>query len=149
MLALTAAIFGEFRGFPSQNFGISLLRLGHLTQPFHFPALFFLGQVPLVLADLRVAEQVGLVPNLFRFGSQLDKDGYFGPKHVRNDRLDEEIDGPERIALEDLHLAVRVGREKDNGRRPAPIALADQRRRLEAIHSGHLDVQKNRCEIVI
>ena len=79
---------------------------------------------------------------------QRDEDLDLGAEDVGNERAHQVVDGSERVAPGDLHL-VGIGGEEDDRRVGGARALADQRRGLEAIHAGHVDVQQDHGGVVV
>ena len=84
-----------------------------------------------------------------RFGLliEIDKHADLGAQHVRFDRRGNEVDGAKRIALGHLHFVVER-RDEDDRRVLGPLALANQRGRLEAVHLRHVDVEQDDGEVV-
>jgi hypothetical protein len=77
---------------------------------------------------------------------QVDEHPDFRAQHLGDDRRQDVVDRAERIAADRLHL-VGVGGDEDDRRVRRALVLADQRRRLEAIDVGHVDVEQDRREL--
>jgi hypothetical protein len=85
------------------------------------------------LHELALAEQLLLLAELPRLSVEIDEDGDLRPKHVRVERLREEIDRAGRVAAEDLPLVRRDRGQEDDRDQAGLLALLDERGRLEAV----------------
>ena len=118
-----------------------------LAEPLELPSALLLGQLPRVLPPLAPVQLGRLELDLLGLLEEVDEDADLRPQHGRDDRLGEEVDRPELVALEDLALvALEGGQEDDRGVLRA-VALADQRGRLEAVQARHLDVHQDHGEV--
>ena len=66
-----------------------------------------------------------------------------------HDRLEQEVDRADRIALEDLHVGRSCAVRKMIGIVPRALAPADQVGGLEPVHARHLDVHQDDGEVVV
>ena len=100
-----------------------------------------------MLALLQLAHPGRLGPHLLRAAEQLDEHLHLGLQRVRDDRGEDVVHRPQRIAALRVGLALADGRDEDDRRVRGAPALADQRRGLEAVQRGHLDVQQHHREL--
>src|SRR5262249_61126477 len=61
---------------------------------------------------------------------QIDQHSRLGTQDLRHNRLGQVIDRAQRVATEELGIRAFVGRQKDNGRVPGFLPLADERGRF-------------------
>ena len=92
----------------------------------------------------RVVE-IGERPRLAeRFNEHAD----LRPQDLAVDGFAEIVHPADAVPTQDVLFVHRVGGEKQNRDILRPPALLDQRRQLEAVHAGHLDVEDQRGEVV-
>src|SRR5262249_47086433 len=98
-----------------------------------------------------VALQVGVkLSDLFGFPVKFDEDRDLRFQRVRVNRLGDVIYRAERIALGDVRLApALVSGQEDDRDVARAFSLADQRRRLNAVHLGHAHVQQDNGRIPV
>ena len=77
---------------------------------------------------------------------QVDEDLDLGAQDLGHDRREDVVDRAERIAARRLHL-VGVRGDEDDRRVRRALVLADQRRGLEAVDVGHVDVEQDDREL--
>ena len=99
-------------------------------------------------AELRRAllEGVGLAAELLGLSEQLDEHPDLRPQHLRHDRRHDVVDRAQGVAPGAVRLVTGRGHEDDRGML-RPGACADERRGLEAVHLGHVDVEEDDREI--
>ena len=102
-----------------------------------------LGEPMLHLPALALAELLGLPPDLLCRPVQVDEDPDLRAEHLGHDRLEQEVDRPDRVAPEHLHVGALVGGQEDDRGVSRAVALADQVGDLEAVHARHLDVHQD------
>src|SRR5262249_32811676 len=73
--------------------------------------------------ELVLLELLGLSPELLVLLVELDEDGDLRAEHVRVERLEDVIDRPGRVALEDLLLLLGDGGDEDDRDVPRTLAL--------------------------
>ena len=79
---------------------------------------------------------------------ELDEHLDLGAQDLRHDRRQDVVHRTQRVALHGLHVVGEGGHE-DDGRVPRLLALADQRRGLQARHAGHVDVEQDDGELAL
>ena len=101
------------------------------------------------LRELLLLQLLRLLPELFGLLVQLDEHGNLGAEHLGTEGLEDVVDGPCRVTAEDV--LVVFGDRSDEDDRDVLRALApfDQRRRLEAVEHGHLDVEQDDRDVVL
>jgi hypothetical protein len=95
----------------------------------------------------RLGKLLRLLLHLLRLAKQLDEHADLGAQRIRIDRLENVVDGPNRVAAGDEQLIAARGGQEDDRRVARALAVADQLGRVEAIHLGHLHVEQNHREI--
>ena len=84
-----------------------------------------------------------------RLPEQLHEDIDFVAEDLRLVRLEDVVDRAELVAAEDVSLAAAERRQKDDGCAARFVALANQRRRFEAIEVRHLHIEQDDCELAL
>ena len=120
-----------------------------LAQPLGLPALRVLLEPPVVLALLDLAEQQRVALHLLGLARQVDEGPHLRPQDRRDDGLEQEVDRAELITLGYLVVALVVRGEEDDRHVPRPLARPDERRGLEPVHPGHLDVEEREGEVLL
>ncbi len=115
-------------------------RVGELLVPRRARALELAQLLLVQLLRLR-AQPAVLLP-------QLDEDGDLRPEDVRVDRLEDVVDGSDRVAPEDALVVLRERGHEDDRHMLRARALLDQPRRLVAVQLRHVDVEENAREVV-
>ena len=108
-----------------------------------------LRQLALVLAPLGLAQRLRLPPHQLRLAEQVHEDAHLGAEDVRLVGLEEVVHRAHRVGAQLRHLPARQGGEEEDGRVAAALALADELRRLEAVHLRHDDVQQDDGEVLV
>ena len=80
---------------------------------------------------------------------QLDEHGRLGAQHLGADRLHQEVERAELVALEDRVVLPRQAGDEDDRRRAVASARAHEPRGLEAVHAGHRDVEDDQREVLL
>jgi hypothetical protein len=134
------------------------LFLGSLTRPLLLGApvaLGFLGEPTgrlvepaLMVPGLRLPELLGVLAHLLCPLGQLREHPDLGPQHVGQHGPVHVVHGAERVPAGCMGLGLALRREEDDRRVFRLPALADERRGLEAVHAGHVDVEQNHGEVV-
>ena len=78
---------------------------------------------------------------------EVDKNLHLGAQHLGDDRRKDVIDRAKRIPPRGVHL-VGIGGDEDDRRVRGLFPLADQRRRLQAVHGRHVDVHEDDRELL-
>jgi hypothetical protein len=120
-----------------------------LAEELRLPDAPRLLELSIVLALLGLAEELGLPLDLFGLLEELDEDGDLGAEDLGDDGLEEEVDGADRVALEDLRLGAAIGGGKENRDVARSLALADELGGLDAVHARHLDVHEDEREVLL
>ena len=110
------------------------------AQALGFPVLARPGQLLFVLLLLRLPQPFGLALDLLRLAKYVHKHGHLGTEHFRDNRLEQVIHSPQRVALEHLQLILLKGGQKNDRRMLRALAFANQGGRLETVHARHLDI---------
>ena len=90
-----------------------------------------------------------LVLRQLREEVEVDEDLDLGAQDLGDDRRDHEVDRPERIAASRAHLVAVVRGDEDDGHVCRALPAADHRRRFQAVHPGHVDVEEDDRELVL
>ena len=106
-----------------------------------------LGHLPGRLLASELDAMGRLVADRLRFLIELDKHADFGPHHLGVDRRRNKVHGAERVALGNLHIVVER-RDENDRRMLRTFPLANQGRRLEAVHLGHVDIEQDHGVVV-
>ena len=98
---------------------------------------------------LRESHPLGrLALDLLAHAVQLDEHLDFRAQNVRDDRGQNIVDGPQRIAPRRVHL-IRIRRDEDDRRVGRLLSFADELGGFQTVHSGHVDVEENDGEVVL
>lgn len=88
-----------------------------------------------------------MAAHLARHAKEFDKDLDLGTQDLRDDGALQIIHGSVGIALSRADIIGEGGHEDDR-RVGRSFAIADQTRRLESVHAGHVDVEQDECEFM-
>src|SRR3954453_17450278 len=92
---------------------------------------------------LAAFQRISLALELLLAQILIDDDTDLGDHRLRREWFDYVVHRAVGVSLQDLLLLAADRRHEDDGRETRPLTLAAQRRRLETIELGHLDVEKN------
>ena len=81
----------------------------------------------------RALQRLGLALERLALGEELDEDRDLRLQDLRRERLEEVVDGADRVAAEHVQVAPVVRRQEDDRRVARALALADERGRLVAV----------------
>jgi len=104
---------------------------------------------PKVERVVRAPEVLGLAPERPRAPIQIDEHVDFRDEHVARHRLEDVVDGADRITLEGGRRAVRVGGDEDNRCVPVGRAAANQLCDAVPIDVGHRDVEQHQGNVLL
>jgi hypothetical protein len=74
---------------------------------------------------------------------EVDEDAHLRAEDLRGERLDQVIDGSERVRGEDARLVRVMCGQEDDRRASVSLSLADEGCGLEAVHPAHLDIEED------
>ena len=79
---------------------------------------------------------------------KVDEDFDLGTQYFRHDRRRDVVDRAQRITARGMHLVVVVGGDEDDRDVRRLLPAANQRRGLQAVDAGHVDIEQDHGEIV-
>ena len=112
------------------------------------PTVVVLGRSPGRIGGDQGRLRVGLPAHLLLHRMQLHEDLHLAAQHFGHHRREDVVDRAERVAARGLHL-VGIGRDEDDRRVRRALVLSDQRRGLETVDVGHVDVEQDHREFTL
>ena len=94
-------------------------------------------------------ELLRLIPQQCRFAVEFHEYAHLGAQNFGHERLGEIVHRAQSVSAANVLFAAAERGQKDNGRMPRALALANERGGFEAIHIGHHDVEHDHGEIVL
>src|ERR1700720_3511000 len=79
----------------------------------------------------------------------IEEDAHLGDDGFRRERLDHVVHRAVGVSLENVFFLAADCGDEDDGREARALALANQRRSLEAVELGHLDIEKDQRALLV
>jgi hypothetical protein len=133
----------QLLGAPRQLRGELAVALHLLAEAVGVPSLPLGGEPLLHLPLLRQPQLLRLPLDLLGLAVQVDERRHLRTQDLGHERLEQEVDRPDAIPLDNRRLRPVVSGEENDRRVPRPLPVPDEPRRLEPVHPRHLHVEQD------